>query len=368
MLGVTPRKKGYGTCLILLNLDLDFLTLMAGIYFRIFMRVSYSSLMKAKKILITGATGFIGRHLLCYLNEEKYFIRLFVRGEKSAESHVSPNMEICLGDLSDKASIADACEGIDVVIHLAGLAHANNPDHSSLEEINVRGTETLLSIAIEKRVRRFIFLSSSLAANPDNKALNQIGYGMAKLKSEEAILDAHEDGRIEGIILRPVNVYGLGMRGNVASMIAMIQKGMMPPLPRLDTKISLIGVKDVCQAVALAIESDEARGKVYSLTDGNQYSVSEIEKNIYEVLGRKMPQWKTSRVVIYLALNITGVIGRLLGILGIRIPIISDISFRTYDNLVKDNLFDNSLACAELGFKPTTTFFNSLKSILSDHT
>jgi nucleoside-diphosphate-sugar epimerase len=330
------------------------------------MQSNYSSSVGVKKVLVTGGTGFIGKHLLVYLGDKNYSIRLLARNRPPTESYTKPGVKIFLGNLNDRSCLAEACEDVDVIIHLAGLAHVNNVDRSSLEEINVRGTEKLLSIAIEKGVSRFIFLSSSLAANSDST--NEIDYGLTKLRSEEALLEAHLSEKIEAVVLRPVNIYGRGMRGNIASLISMIHKGIMPPLPQLDTEISLIGVEDVCQAIGLAIESKAAKGKIYSLTDGLQYSVNDIEKSIYEVVGRKVPGWKTPLLLMYLVVNIAGVIGKSFGALGIRIPIVSDISSRTYENLVSENLFDNSLACAELGFKPTTTFFNSLRNILSGHT
>jgi nucleoside-diphosphate-sugar epimerase len=321
--------------------------------------------MRAKKILITGATGFIGKHLLIYLKGKGYSIRSFIRERESLGPHDSSDFEVFLGNLNDRPGMAKACEDIDVIIHLAGLAHVNNADESLLQEINVRGTEKLLAAAVEKGVTRFIFLSSSLA--DDSEFTKEIGYGTAKLKSEEALLYAHSTGQIEGVILRPVNVYGLGMRGNIASLASMIQKGVMPPLPQLDTKISLIGVEDVCQAIELAIESEVAKGKIYSLTDGIKYSVSDIEKSIYKVVGRESPSWKTPRLVLYAAVNFIGFLSKIFAIVGIRIPILSDISSRTYENLVNENLFDNSLAISELGFKPTTSFFSSLPSIMIDH-
>jgi len=340
---------------------------MAGIYSRISTQDNHSSSMKAKKALITGATGFIGKHLLVYLKGKGYSIRSFIRERESLGPHDSSDFEVFLGDLNDRPRMAEACEGIDVIIHLAGLAHVNNVDGSLLQEINVGGTEKLLSVAVEKGVSRFIFLSSSLATNSHSELTKKMGYGKAKLRSEEALLEAHLAGKIEGVVLRPVNVYGWGMRGNIASMMSMIQKGIMPPLPQLDSKISLIGVEDVCQAIVLAIESEVAKGKAYLLTDGIRYSVSDIEKSIYKVVGREPPSWKTPRFVLYAIIKFIGVISKIFGIVGIRIPILSDISSRTYENLVSENLFDNSLAISELGFKPTTSFFSSLPSIMIDH-
>ncbi|MDG2140275.1 MAG: NAD-dependent epimerase/dehydratase family protein [Gammaproteobacteria bacterium] len=325
-----------------------------------------SKLLNKQKILVTGATGFIGKHLVPHLLDVGGELRLLARNKRSADFFSHPGIETNFGDLKDRESLLSACEGVDVIVHLAGSAHTSNIGHSSSRKINVDGTKTLLSAAVQNKVKRFILISSSLASRQNLETKNHTKYGVNKLDAEKIVLDAHRAGKINGTVLRPVNVYGYGMRGNLASLISLIQRGLMPPLPSLDTKISLIGVDDLSQAIVLAIVSREASGNIYSLTDGQQYLINDVEKEIYRVIGRKIPSWKIPRLLLYIGINLIGLAGRTLGALGVRIPILSSISSRTYENLVNENLFDNSQACAELGFKPTTTFFGSLPDIVSD--
>ena len=332
------------------------------------MHNSYSTSLNEKKILVTGATGFIGKHLVAYLLDADCQIRLLIREKKTIQFDSDLKIEVSIGDLKDGESLMRACEGVDVIIHLAGLAHVNNVNNSLLKEINVNGTKMLISAAVKKKVSRFILISSSLASRQELKAHSDTSYGQTKFKAEQALLDAHLAGNIDGVMLRPVNVYGKGMKGNIGSLISLIKRGMMPPLPRLDTRISLVGVDDVSQAIVLAISSEKASGNIYSLTDGKEYLISDIEQEIYRAVGRKMPSWRTPRLLLYLGTNAIGFSMKVLNQLGIRVPIFSGISSRTYKNLISENVFDNSQACEELGFRPTTTFFSSLSDILLDDT
>jgi len=319
-----------------------------------------------KVILVTGATGFIGDHVCRHLLDAGYRVRALIRQQHSSTIYNHSSFEHCNGDLSDSDSLIRACEGIRVVIHIAGVAHVNNVNDESLHRVNVGGTESLLSAALGQKVKRFILMSSSLAGVCDEEGNATTGYGQSKIDAEQLLLSAINSGSIEGVILRPVNVYGPGMRGNIASLISRISRGRMLPLPRLGTLISLIGVDDLCRAIAIAIESARAIGKTYILTDGKQYTVNDIESEIYRALGKRMPRWRTPRVLLYLAVFGAELVSKILGLFGVKLPTLKSVSTRTYRNLTTENLFDNSEVCKELNFKPTSTFYSSLPGIVTD--
>ena len=321
---------------------------------------------ESKAVLVTGATGFIGEHVCRHLLGAGYRVRALLRQQYSSIIYGHSSFEHCNGDLSDPDSLFRACEDIEVIIHIAGVAHADNTNDESLRRVNVGGTERLLSAALDQKVKRFILMSSSLAGVCDEEGNATTGYGQSKIDAEQLLLSAISSGSIEGVILRPVNVYGPGMRGNIASLISRISRGRMPPLPRLGTLVSLIGVDDLCRAIAISIESTHATGKTYILTDGEQYNVSDIESEIYRALGKEVPRWKTPRVLLYLAVAGVGLLNKILSLVGIRLPELRSVSTRTYRNLVTENLFDNSETCRELNFKPTSTFYSSLPGIVAD--
>ena len=316
-----------------------------------------------KTILVTGAAGFIGRNLCQQLLGNGYRVKALLRSSEQA-TMLPSELEHITGDLSDISGLLEACKGIDVVVHLAGVAHVNNMAKKMLQEVNVEGTRRLLQAAIDNRVTRFVFISSSLACVAEEQNTYSNGYGQSKLGAEQLVRSAGERRVIETVVLRPVNVYGPGMKGNIAAMVSLISRGRLPPLPSLDPHLSLVSVEDLACAILLASEACEANGKTYLVTDGLDYSIKDMEQAIYAAVGKRVPAWRTPHVVLYSAASIAGWAAKIRSFFGPGKGLISGISGKTYKKLVADNLFSNGQICKELGFKPTTTFYESLPRIL----
>lgn len=264
------------------------------------------------------------------------------------------------GDLQDSQSLSEACRGIDTIVHLAAIAHvsASPSQDAANNEANCAGSEKLLTAALEQGVRRIVFVSSILAHAAETGSGDVTAYGEGKRRTELLLLKAAASKQIETLILRPVNVYGVGMKGNIASMISMIQRGRLPRLPRLSSRISLLGVEDLASAIALSLRAP-ATVKTYTVTDGQAYAVNAIEAAIYDALGRRMPRLRTPAVVLYAASLLAAAVARMRGRE-------SGISGRTYRNLTTDNLFTNDEICADLGFQPTQTLYQVLPEIVRD--
>ena len=109
-----------------------------------------------KRVLVTGATGFIGRHLCDHLLDCGFFVRALVRKGNSKLIKPNMNLEQFVGDILDSESLEKACEGMDIVVHLAALAHVLSSTQEQLQKINVRGTKLLLAAAHKHKVQRFI--------------------------------------------------------------------------------------------------------------------------------------------------------------------------------------------------------------------
>jgi nucleoside-diphosphate-sugar epimerase len=266
----------------------------------------------------------------------------------------------CAGDLGDPQSLRRACEGIDTVIHLAGIAHVGSAASAEARAINLDGSLSLLRMAIDAGVRRFVFLSSTLSSD------QSIQYGRDKHAVEEALLAAAAAGSIEVVILRAVNIYGVGMRGNIAAMIRLISSGVLPRLPKLTNRLSLVGVDDVVSALLLAATLDSPADPSalmaklairVTLTDGCTYEINAIEKSIYDAVERSPSHWRLPVVLLFAASAMAELLEKL------RI-FRSGVGLRTYRNLTRDNLFDNHSAKAELGFEPSTTFFAQIDKLV----
>ena len=318
-----------------------------------------------KTVLVTGATGFIGQHLCRRLSDLGFRVRTLLHAAKQSEMFPSElELTHLTGDLLDATSLETACMNTDVLVHLGGVAHVNNLAEEILQEVNVEGTRNILQVAIRKNVPRIIFMSSSLASTAETEKRHSTEYGHSKSTAEGLVHAAHQQGDIEGVVLRPVNVYGAGMKGNIASMISLIGKGHLPPLPKVETQISLVGVDDLVQAVILSVNKSAAAGGTYYVTDGIRYSITEIEQAIYRAWGKKMPAWKTPRMLLYVAAGLAELLTRFFILIGLKRRAAGGISARTYQNLVTDNLFSNDRLCEELGFKPVCNFYEALPHIV----
>jgi UDP-glucose 4-epimerase len=309
-------------------------------------------------VLLTGGTGFLGQTICQQLLDAGYQIRLLIhRTPAQPWQEANEQIESISADLRDSAALRQAVAGVDVIVHAAGLAHVHNGDAGAMERINVQGTEALLQAAISQRVKQFIYISSSLAAEAESAAQQASAYARSKLAAEGKIREAVAQANLAAVILRPVNIYGPGMAGNIAAMIRLIRRGMLLRLPRLDTRLSLVSADDVARAVCLALEKPESGVRSYLLTDGEEYSISAIEAAIYQALGRNLPALAMPRVLLYGAAATAGVLNRLRGKKG-------GISLRTYHNLVTDNLHSARQIREELGFFPNTTFYQKLPDII----
>ena len=311
--------------------------------------------------LITGSSGFVGRALLTRLatfNQRPPLLRLLERRPTEPPTV----FQSCAGDLGDPQSLRRACEGIDTVIHLAGIAHVGSAASAEARAINLDGSLSLLRMAIDAGVKRFVFLSSTLSSD------QSIQYGRDKHAVEEALLAAAAAGSIEVVILRAVNIYGVGMRGNIAAMIRLISSGVLPRLPKLTNRLSLVGVDDVVSALLLAATLDSPADPSdpplmaklairVTLTDGCTYEINAIEKSIYDAVERSPSHWRLPVVLLFAASAMAELLEKL------RI-FRSGIGLRTYRNLTRDNLFDNHSAKAELGFEPSTTFFAQVDKLV----
>lgn len=310
--------------------------------------------------MVTGAGGFIGRHLCKQLGQHGYEVIALLRQHPLPGSATgAAEFDFHLSDIRDTQQLAKGLDGVELVFHLAGIAHVEGPGKSVLQSANRDGTASLIEAAQIAGVRKIIYFSSSLAGAAESGAEDSTAYGESKYQAEQLLMRARESTDLEVCILRPVNVYGPGMKGHLVTMIKWIRKGLLPPLPTLPARFSLIEVTDLCQAAILSAENNSTYPKTYYVTDGVDYNINEIETAIYTALGKVKPRWRCPRVILYAAAVGAEILGRVTGRQ-------SGLGRRTYRNLVSGRTFSNSPICDELGFKPSTTFYNELASIVAD--
>lgn len=249
--------------------------------------------------LVTGATGFIGRHLCERLQREGEFVRACGRREQAG-----PWQEFMEIDLAGDPIDPQLLGGVSTVFHLASKAHSfGDPPDSAGEyaELIVEGTRRLVAAAVKAGVRTFVYLSSVKVmgeGNPENLPLRPMDedwpyrpvtpYGCAKAEAEAILL---QSGIIHKIVLRPVMVFGPGNKGNLVRMRDAIARGKFPPVPETGNRRSMIHVDDVVEYAIRSAQFPIANGKTYILASLDPVSTRSLYDWMRESLGLPARNW-----------------------------------------------------------------------------
>jgi nucleoside-diphosphate-sugar epimerase len=241
--------------------------------------------------LVTGATGFIGSHLVDALLQRGDQVRCLLRRTSDLKWLRGLPVEPIQGECNDKSSLAEAVKGVDQVFHLAGVTKA--VVEKTYFEVNALGTENLIHACLEynPHLQKFIYLSSQAAAGPcqngDKKRESDrcepvSPYGQSKQMGEELALAHAQD--LPLLILRPSAVYGPRDRDFYA-FFKLISKGIKPCLHGEVQRISLCYVQDVIQAILLAARVQTRSGEIFFISDGYDYPMEEILDIIAQTMG-----------------------------------------------------------------------------------
>lgn len=300
------------------------------------------------RVVVTGATGFIGRVLCGKLLDLGHEVVAMVR--TPGPGPWTSAVRVALGqDPVDPALL----EGVDTVFHLAGKAHVRARSVAEIQEyedVHVRGTRSLLLAARAAGVRTFVLLGSVKAMGEGScdvwdettPCAPQNPYGRTKLAAERLVL---EDLPFAcSVVLRPALVYGRGSKGNLDLLIRAVRTGLFPVIIFPDNRRSMVHVDDVVRACVLASVHPAACGKTYVLTDGREYSTNEILAWIHAAVGKKavLP-------LPYGVVRCAASVGDVLERVGLALPFTSD----RLDKLTGSARYSSARIQRELGFVPS---------------
>ncbi|WBU40022.1 UDP-glucose 4-epimerase family protein [Marinobacter alkaliphilus] len=249
------------------------------------------------KILLTGSTGFVGKHIsTCLGQREIYDLSCAVRKPGSCAF----GREIVTGDLNAATDLNSALEGVNVVIHAAARAHIMNDGAvdplSEYRRVNVDGTLNLARQAAGAGVQRFIFVSSvkvngELSSEqapfyPNDTPAPEDAYGISKWEAEQGLKAIAKETGMEVVIVRPPLVYGPGVKGNFASMVKLVRKGVPLPLGSIRNKRSLVAVDNLVDFIVTCIDHPAAANQVFMVSDGEDISTSELLRELGKAMGK----------------------------------------------------------------------------------
>ena len=312
-------------------------------------------------VLVTGASGFIGKALCEKLKYKNTTIRVMLRNIADG-----PWDEVIVGDVS-KQLPEELMIDVDTIFHLAGKAHAlseTSPDEKEYFQVNTEGTRKLLESSRAAGVRRFIFISSVKAMGEGGERVQDetdecrpmTPYGKSKLAAERLVL---EGGYVpEPVVLRLSMVYGPTSKGNLPRMIKAVANRRFPPVPEVGNKRSMVHVDDVVQAALLAAEKPEPISGTYIVTDGQVYSTRQMYELVCEALDKPVSRLAVPRGMLVVMAAVGDLIGKLRGK---RFIFDSD----SLEKLLGSAVYSTDKIENELGFVPTRDLRVALPDIMT---
>ena len=243
-------------------------------------------------VLVTGASGFVGRALCDRLREAHYRVVPALRLDNGMPGAVA------VGDISATTDWGVALAGCDAVVHLAGCAPIpgkEGPDqHGLYRKINTEAALNLARQAAEAGVRRFVYLSTIKVNGEGRNApyretddpAPKNAYAVSKWEAEQGLREIGEGTRMEIVILRPPLVYGPGVKANFRQLMDAVRKGQPLPVGSIENRRSLLYVGNLVDAIRLCIEHPQAAGQTFLLDDGQPVSTPELVRRLARAMGR----------------------------------------------------------------------------------
>ncbi len=304
--------------------------------------------------LVTGATGFMGPHLIQRLQARGQHCRCIVRNPAKADLAPSPTLEIVKADITKPETLSGIADGIDYVLHLATLGHMNNftVNPHEFETVNVQGTENIMHAALAAGVSKIVHCSSVAAMGicPENPADETTAcrphhpYGQSKLMAEKRVQSLVATRGLPAVIVRFSMVYGPGDGRDMLKLARLTKKGLFPKIGNKPKLTPLIHVQDAINGLELALDHGRV-GEIYLLTNAQSEPFDRLRHLMQQAMGIKrfpiyVPQW--------LALVLAGAAEKMWGLAGAPPP----VTRKNIESTLSDRVFSIAKAQKELGFAP----------------
>lgn len=256
-----------------------------------------------QRVLVTGATGFIGTALCRRLEQEGFSVRRSVRDILPGGAGSVTSDAVLLHDASSSDAINAAMQGVDAVVHLAARVHVMRDTAADpLQEfrrVNCLWTERLVESAAAEGVRRFVYMSS-VKVNGERTTVPfteadaphpEDPYGVSKWEAEQIVARGSAQSGIEAVIVRSPLVYGPGVGGNFLSLLKIIRRGIPLPLGTVRNKRSLVYRDNLVDALVTCVRDPRASGQTYLVSDGEDVSTPDLIRRIGRAMGVSVWLW-----------------------------------------------------------------------------
>lgn len=264
--------------------------------------------MMSQSVFLTGASGFVGRAVLGRLIADGVSVVAALRGNYELADPTIPIVRF--DNMDGQHDWSEALVGRDVVIHCAARVHVMNDTETdplaAFRKVNVEGTLALARQAQAAGAKRFIFISS-IKVNGEGTPVGQPytaddvpapvdPYGVSKMEAENGLLELAKTSSMEVVIIRPVLVYGPGVKANFLAMMRWLDKGVPLPFGLIDNRRSLVALDNLVDLVMTCMHHPAAAGQIFLVSDGEDLSTTQLLRRMARALSKParlipIPAW-----------------------------------------------------------------------------
>ncbi|BCO09739.1 UDP-glucose 4-epimerase [Desulfolithobacter dissulfuricans] len=264
---------------------------------------------RRSELLLTGATGFIGGAVMArLLADGKYGVRVSLR--QAGQSLPSAVEEVQVSDLAAGTDWREAVAGVEVVVHAAARVHVMREGFAdalaAYRRVNVEGTLNLARQAVAAGVRRFVFISSVKvhgeqsgeggSFTEEDTPRPEEPYAVSKYEAEQGLKALADETGMVVVIIRPVLVYGPGVKGNFRSMMRWLYRGVPLPLGAIHNRRSLVALDNLVDFIVTCVDHPAAANQVFLVSDGEDLSTTDLLRRMAAALGVvarlvPVPEW-----------------------------------------------------------------------------
>jgi dihydroflavonol-4-reductase len=254
-----------------------------------------------KDILVTGSTGFIGRHLVKRLAGSSDQVYCLVRKTSNTSFLTGPNLKLIYGDIRDSASLTGIKQKFDIIYHCA--AFVGNNDKDLLYKTNVLGTQNICDLSLRLGIKRMVYLSSVavVSGNPrvplvedlPFKATNP--YGESKIEAEKIVRDYRKAGQ-KSVIIRPCMVYGEDEPHAFKKVLSLVKWRLYPIIKGGQNRLHLVYVETVVDLLIFSLSKEEFLSGSYFIADREAFTFKELGNIFAQALGVKKPFELSDRI------------------------------------------------------------------------